>query len=142
MSPMRTGAVTSSARTASITSKILSFGTSGTVFAATTGRTPPSARTVLVTVRTGAVASLLAYSAPRGQVLPVTETTCPFSISTWMAQPIGQRMQVSSMIYSSSTQNTTSCAVSPRASRVSVNDSISPGAMIGFLRWEMRSPST
>ena len=48
-------------------------------------------------VRTGAVASVWAYCSPCLQPLPDTAFTAPCSMSTWSAQPIGQRMQIKSI---------------------------------------------
>ena len=56
----------------------------------------PWIRTVEVTVRTGCCNSFLPYSAPLGQLLPVTAK--PFSSSTLRWQPLGQVMHISSVM--------------------------------------------
>ena len=72
------------------------LGISPLVRTGSTGRAAPSMATVPVTVRTGATHSLRAYASPRGQVLPVTEVTAPFSTSAVSWQPMGQPMQINS----------------------------------------------
>ena len=81
-----------------MTSIMAPFGTSAAVLTATTSRSPPMVLTVLVTMRLGAVSSFLAYSAPLGQLFPVTFTTSSPFISTCKLHPIGHLMQVSSFI--------------------------------------------
>ena len=54
----------------------------------------PVTATDVVTMRVGCVTSLAAYSAPRLQVLPLTDTTAPSSSVTSMRQPMGQLIQV------------------------------------------------
>lgn len=60
------------------------------------GNDPDWIRTVEVTVRTGCCNSFLPYSAPLGQLLPVTAK--PFSSSTLRWQPLGQVMHISSVM--------------------------------------------
>ena len=63
--PMRTGALTRSARSAFNTSGILSLAIAPEVRTAHTGRSPPSTATSEVTTRTGALTSWRQYSSPR-----------------------------------------------------------------------------
>ena len=102
---MVTGAGISTSFRALTQSKMRPLGMSLAVFTEAMASLPPVTRTVLVTMRVGLVTSLRAYASPRGQVLPVTLTTSPFSISTVMGQPMGHPMQIRSifsMVYASS----------------------------------------
>ena len=67
-------------------------------FAETTGKSgslPCAMRTVVVSMRCGAVSSSRAYLSPRGQVFPLTPVTAPSSSVAVISQPSGQQMQLS-----------------------------------------------
>ena len=70
--PTRTGAVRVTSSSRAMALKISPLGMGPLVFTGQRGWAPPSQRTVEVSTRVGWVSSVLPYSAPRGQPLPVT----------------------------------------------------------------------
>ena len=96
-SPILTGAFTTTGLISSRISKIFPFGITSFVFTDTAARFPPSTLTIDVTTRVGFVTSSLAYLSPRGQVLPFTSVTSPFSIVTVIWHPRGHPIHVKSL---------------------------------------------
>ena len=95
-SPTCTGASAVMVLSSAMQSNIFSLAKGRSVFTGKRGRSAPWIRTVEVTVRTGCCNSFLQYSAPLGQLLPVTAK--PFSSSTLRWQPLGQVMHISSVM--------------------------------------------
>ena len=97
-SPIATGAVTTTFSNALQISKIIPFGISSFVLQETMLIFPPFTRTVEVTILVGFVHSFFAYFSPFGQVFPVTSVTSPFSNVTLRLHPIGQPIQINSLV--------------------------------------------
>ena len=92
-SPIYTGAATDVLRRHAITVIIESLDTGVLVFTLTMVLSRLDTRTVAVTVRTGLVHSLMAYSSPLGHALPVTFAPLDV-ICAQTVQPRGQMIQV------------------------------------------------
>ena len=132
MSPRWIGACKSNRLISLLISNLFSFGAALSVRTDTRLITPFSILAVDVMVRLGWVTSLIPYSYPRGQKLPVTVL---LSVSTTISHPLGQLMQTLFLsIYSASFLREISISFAVRKSSFLIRlDSLSEGMTLIFL---------